>query len=123
MIISAFFVGLFGIASQFLPSEILVTLNTEPTTINKLILQLAGSLYIGFAILNWMAKDNVIGGVYSRPVAIGNLTHFTIGAITLIKLLITGQAETTIIILSILYLIFAMMFAKITFTHPVKEKI
>lgn len=122
MIVSAIFLVELGLAGQFFPSEILLNFGIKVSVITKLVLQLSGALYLGFAFLNWMAKDNIIGGVYSRPVAIGNLSHFTIGAITLIKLWITGQAETVIIVLAILYLIFAMVFAKIVFTHPIKEE-
>ena len=36
-----------------------------------LIARACEALYLGFASLNWMAKDNLIGGIYSPPVAIG----------------------------------------------------
>ena len=47
--------------------------------------QACGVLYLGFAILNWMAKDDLIGGIYSRPVAMGNFLHFFTIAMALVK--------------------------------------
>ena len=120
MTTSAVFLGLLGVTLQFLPTEILSNLGVEVNSINKLVLQMLGALYLGFAMLNWMGKNNLIGGVYSRPVAIGNFTHFTIGAITLIKLVFT-QGETIFIITGIFYTLFALAFFKIVFTHPIKE--
>ena len=121
MTFSAAFLGLLGILSQFMPAEILTGLGSEVSSINKFVVQIAGSLYLGFAMLNWMGKNNLIGGVYSRPVSIGNLTHFAIGAITLIKL-VFSESNTLLITLTIVYSLFALAFAKIVFSHPVKEE-
>jgi hypothetical protein len=120
MIASAAFLGLLGAASQFLPAEILVYFNVEANTLNEMIIQLAGALYLGFAMLNWMGKSNIIGGVYSRPVSMGNFLHFLIGAITLANVLFAGNNGTAIIVITILYSLFALAFAKIVFFHPVK---
>ena len=35
--------------------------------------------------MNWMAKTVLIGGIYARPLAIGNFTHFLVGALALLK--------------------------------------
>jgi len=31
---------------------------------------------LGFSILNWMSKASLIGGIYNKPLLIGNLLHF-----------------------------------------------
>lgn len=120
MIASAVFLGILGVASQFLPKEILNAFGSEVNFANQLYIQLAGALYLGFGMLNWMAKSNVIGGVYSRPVAVANLTHFAVGAITLTKV-VFSQNNLIIYILTIVYVLFALAFTKIVFTHPVKQ--
>ena len=120
MIASAAFLGLLGAASQFLPTEILTYFNADTNALNEMIIQLAGALYLGFAMLNWMGKSNIIGGIYSRPVSLGNFMHFLVGAITLINFLFAGNNGTVIIIITILYSLFAIAFAKIVFFHPVK---
>lgn len=122
MIFSAIILGALGLISQFLPTEIIEYFSIENHLSTKLFIQLLGAVYIGFAMVNWMAKDNIIGGIYSRPVSMGNLTHFAIGAITLIKLVLTVQSDITIIVLAILYTILTAGFAYAVFTHPVKSK-
>ena len=122
MTASALLMGVTGIAFSFLPHEILNYLNSFPGgVLDALILQLLGALYFAFAMVNWTAKGNLIGGIYARPVAVGNLTHFAIGALALIKGYSSSQ-EVLILILSLVYALFAVLFAIIIFTHPVKDK-
>ena len=57
-------------------------------------------------MLNWMAKGTLIGGIYNKPIAIGNFTHFTIGGLALIKIITEINAHTEIIIfLTVFYVI------------------
>ena len=77
------------------------------------------ALYLGFGILNWMAKGTLIGGIYNRPIAIGNLMHFGVGAIALVKISSNIQIHSEIIIsLSAVYVIFALLFAYVFRTNP-----
>ena len=73
---SALFCGIIGILLLFLPNEILEYLNVEPTIITILFLKILSALYLGFGILNWTVKGSLIGGIYNRPIALGNLLHF-----------------------------------------------
>ena len=73
-------------------------------------------------MVNWTAKANLIGGIYARPIAIGNLTHFTIGALALIKGYFSNH-DMIILTLSVIYTVFAILFAIVFFRHPVKGKI
>ena len=118
---SSVFMGLLGIAALFFPGEILQALNQNETIISSLLVQMAGTLLFAFAMLNWMSRLNVIGGIYNRPVAIGNFTHFMVGAIFLIKTVAAGLNYTSVFILCAVYIVFAIWFGKIFFTHPVTE--
>lgn len=115
MISSALFLGLMGAAGSFFTEEIVKLYTTEVNTISALMVKITGALYLGFAVLNWMARGNIIGGIYSRPVALGNFFHFTIIAITLLKLAITGQPANLFITGALLYSIFAISFGYILF--------
>ena len=78
---------------------------------------------MGFGILNWMAKGTLIGGIYNRPIAIGNLMHFGVGAIALVKVVSNIQIHSVIIIsLTIVYVIFAILFAYVFRTNPTKTE-
>jgi hypothetical protein len=94
----AIFLGVIGILLSFLPSEIITYLGVEPTIITTLFLKILSALYLGFGILNWMAKGSIIGGIYNRPIVIGNLMHFGVGAIALIKIVSHIEIHSEIII-------------------------
>ena len=87
-----------------------------------LILQILGGLYFGFAMLNWTAKSNLIGGIYSRPVAIANFAHFVIGALALTKGVFVVQNTISVGAVAFVYIAFALVFGKITFWPPQKSK-
>jgi len=114
MITSAFALGISGLLLSFLPQEISMWLDLNT---NPLILQHLGASYLGFGMLNWTAKANLIGGIYGRPVSAGNFVHFTIGAITLLKYLAIN-ASLILFCFGAVYSIFAMLFAYIFFNHP-----
>ncbi len=91
MAASALFMGCLGVAASFLPQEILTWIGAPSQGALPLLVQLGGALYVGFAMVNWMAKANLLGGIYNRAVAMGNFAHFFIGATVLIKGLLAGQ--------------------------------
>jgi hypothetical protein len=116
---SALFCGIIGILLSFLPNEIAEYLSVESTIITILFLQILGAIYLGFGILNWTAKGTLIGGIYNKPIALGNLMHFIVGAITLAKVISNVQTHTEIIIfLTVFYVIFALFFVYVFKTNP-----
>ena len=121
MIASALIMGLFSIIATFLPNEILLALGQIPTTTFILLIQITGALYFGFAIMNWMAKTVLIGGIYARPLAMGNFSHFMIVSLALIKFLISHSVTPYLWVVAILYSLFAILFGKVLFTSPIKS--
>ena len=117
---SALFMAALGIAASFLPREIASYLGVRPEAYAVLIIQVAGALYLGFAMLNWMAKAVLIGGIYSRPVALGNFLHFAVVAIILAKALAGGLRTKEIAIGAAIYSPFALWFGLVLFAHPRK---
>lgn len=115
MMASSLLLGTIGISLTFLPHEISAAIKSIDT--DPIILQIVGALYFGFAMLNWTAKDNLIGGIYSRPVAIGNMTHFMVGGLALIKFAFRSTSPLMWAI-AIIYAIFAISFGYIFMNHP-----
>lgn len=113
--------GLGGIGLSFLPNELATYMDWKES--NSIILQILGALYFGFAMANWMSKGNLIGGIYNRPLAVGNFSHFFIATLVLIKITMRGSQPYGMIAVTIVYSIFAIAFAYILFTHPVKESV
>lgn len=123
MTASAIFLGVIGVSLIFLPNEIAGCAGMSSTKTIQVLLQITGALYFGFAMLNWMAKGSIIGGIYNRPVSIANFSHFLIGGLALIKGLTVDPGLTCIIwILAGFYSIFAVLFGIVLFRHPSGEK-
>jgi predicted membrane protein len=124
MSLCAVMLGIWGVLLSFLPQELATVLGWAEA--NFIILQILGALYFSFAMINWTAKANIIGGIYGRPIAIGNFTHFVIGALALLKWVMNNPVDIIWIAITILYGLFAMLFGMILFTHPrlkSKEKV
>ena len=119
MTISALYLGIIGICLSFLPKEIINYLNINSNIITTIFFQLLGALYLGFGILNWTLKGSRIGGIYNRPVLMGNFMHFLVGAIALIKIVTSIQAHSEIIIfLMIVYSTLSIAFAILFKSNP-----
>lgn len=123
MTTSAIILAIIGILLSFFPQETADYFDIESNMITILFLKILSALYLGFGILNWMAKGTIIGGIYNRPIAIGNMMHFGVGAIALAKVASGIQTHSEIIIaLTAVYVIFAVLFAYVFRTHPGKSK-
>lgn len=110
--------GVLGISAIFMPQEILAYSESGSSVAVMLLIQITGALYFGFAMLNWMAQSNLIGGVYSRPVAVANLTHFAVAALALLKVVLTGGQPTQVVVAALIYAAFAGLFALVVFRTP-----
>jgi len=120
MAASSLFMAVAGICATFLPQEIAARLGESSSSTLPLGIQVLSALYLGFAGLNWFAKDSLIGGIYNRPVAMGNLLHFTVGALALVKALFVTPPTAALMSIAAIYAVFAVAFALIFFTSPVK---
>lgn len=118
MMSSAIFLGLAAVLFTFLPQEIVAFLGLEAG--NSIIFQILGALYFGFAMLNWMGKSSLIGGIFGRPVALGNFSHFAIAGIALAKWEMKNQVYGGMAVLTGIYLIFAVLFGLIVFGKLLK---
>ena len=122
MTLSAIILALIGISLIFLPKEILDYFELSVSDTLELLMQIIGSFYFAFAMLNWMSKGSIIGGIYNRPIAITNLTHFVIAGLALIKGVLANPSLSYIIwSIAIIYSIFAILFGIVVFNHPVSE--
>lgn len=122
MTASSVFMGAVGITLSFASSEVLNAIGQEPNFAIVIISQLTGALYFGFAMLNWMAKAVLIGGIYARPVCIGNFCHFAIAGLALLKTTFSQESISVFyILLTTIYLLFALLFGYVFFTGPTKK--
>lgn len=115
MTASAIVMAIIGAGTTFLPQEILGYLGITVNGITVLLVKIIGGLYVGLAALNWMARKNLIGGIYSRPVAVGNFTHFFIVTVVLFKHVMDTSHTAVISTMAITNAVFAISFTYILF--------
>ena len=119
---SAVVLGTTGILLTFIPDVVLSHLSIEANKISMFLLQIIGALYFAFSMLNWMTKNSLIGGIYNRPVAIANFTHFLIAGLALIKGIISNPSISyTIWVTGIFYCVFAISFSAILLRNPINK--
>jgi hypothetical protein len=118
MIASAALMAVIGLAASFMPQEVLGLHGTVPDNATVLFVQMAGAVYLGFAMLNWTARGILIGGIYAKPVAAGNFLHFVMVAITLIKAAVAFDA-LPLAISAAVFSVFAIWFGLVMFKPPV----
>ncbi|MFZ1684291.1 MAG: hypothetical protein WAU88_09205, partial [Candidatus Zixiibacteriota bacterium] len=110
--------GAAGLALTFAPEEILSWCGAPTGEFVQLVVQVAGALYFGFAMLNWMVRDNLIGGIYTRPVVVGNLIHFCMVALVLVRGLLKGESRGFSLIAFGVYAVLAIWFGLVLVRHP-----
>ena len=123
MIISAIFLAVNGFGLSFFPNEISLLLTNDDNHIFIVILQILGALYLGFSYVNWMSKNSLIGGIYNKPLLIGNLLHFFSASMALIKLAFKFENNLQLILsYTIIYCLFTLFFGYVFFTNPFSNK-
>lgn len=121
MTASALVLGLIGVACMFAPEIALAQLGVAGSGAELLVTQIAGALYCGFAMINWMGRGSLIGGIYGRPVAVGNLLHFFAAGLAIAKAAAAGTGPASLWVLSAIYAILFAGFAYVVFRNPLRE--
>src|SRR5215213_9088252 len=124
MTTTSLILGLAGLFTLFAPENVLAMLNVPAENSLSLLVQLVGSLYFSFALVNWTAKDSAVGGIYARPVSLGNFSHFFVGTLILIKYFLSNSYNLVVLLIMMAYLLFAVAFYWLVFraTGLPKEK-
>ena len=119
---SAIVMAIAGLAGTFMPHELLARIGASTAGALPLIVQILAAMYLGFAMMNWMARGSLFGGIYNRPLALGNLVHFVVGALALVKAVQHGERGELVIVATIVYAIFAIAFGFAMMRSPVKSE-
>ena len=117
MLTSSLILGLAGIFALFVPENLLTIFGVTPVNHLSVFTQLLGALYFSMALMNWTAKDSAIGGIYARPVSLGNFAHFFIGALVLAKYLLANGLNVSILLIALVYAVLALLFYWLVFRH------
>ena len=112
---------LLGLPCVFAPEIVLAKLGSSGAGAQLLVVQVTGALSCGFAAINWMGRGNLIGGIYGRPVAMGNLLHFTAAGLAIAKAAHAGQVPAWTWVVAAIYAILFAGFAYVVFGNPLRE--
>ena len=118
MTMSAVLLASLGLPCVFAPDLLMARLAGNSSIAAEVLVQLTGALYVGFAMLNWMSRGSLMGGIYGRPVAVGNVLHFFAGALALLKAAPFIDAPALTWALSLVYTAFAVGFGMVVFRKP-----
>jgi hypothetical protein len=112
---SAIVLGLLGITATFAPDNVIALVGLPESRLADLLVQLIGGAYLGFAMLNWMAKGSVLGGIYGRPLIVGNLLHFVTSGLAVASRV--GELSSLWVI-AVVYLLFGAGFGLLLRLSP-----
>lgn len=112
-----------GFACLFAPAELAALLAPGAPPAVALALQLAASGLLGFSMQNWMSRRNRIGGIYARPLGIGNLLLFGTAALSLGKAAAAGIVPMPAYAVVAICALLAAAFAWLVFVHdPLSDR-
>lgn len=83
LLVSAVIYLVFGLGISFFPQEtgrIFGTASQYGTDL--LLMKVVGGLFFGIGVTNFMSRNSVVGGIYGRPLTLGN---------AMVNLIIAGQ--------------------------------
>lgn len=112
---SGAFLALVGLALTFGPREILSFYGVSAIEPIPLFLQIGGASLVGWAMVNWTARSLIIGGIYSRPLTLGNLVHFVAGTFALGKAISVVGFQPLTVAMMCGYGLFAACFGYLVF--------
>ena len=115
---SALLLMILGVLLSFLPAEIASVMGLSHDLATQMALQLLGAVYFGFGMLNYMSKRAVVGGIYGRPLVVGNFSHFLIAALALLKAQDLLSTYPWLWALAIAFGLLAVAFGRLLFVQP-----
>jgi hypothetical protein len=116
MTFSAVLFGALGVTGLFLPGEITDLIGFHPDA--TLPVQMFAGALCGMASLNWMGRGAVYGGIYGRPIVVGNLGFGLISASNLLSAATGGAAGSWAWVLAGLFGLHTLGFGRLMYRPP-----
>lgn len=120
MVTSAAVTGAAGIALLFAPGEVYRLAAGAPASpATEGALQLWAAALLGLGAVNWVGRGLILGGIYGRALVLGNLAHWTVGALVMLRALFDRPGVPAPWIVTAVYGVLAFLFAGLLRRHPV----
>lgn len=114
MVAASLVLALIAVALIFASEEWTSIFGVEPTLALTSTLQVLGAFMAAFAFMNWMSKGMTLGGIYGRPIVIGNMVQFAMNAILFVKLSLK-ISEPLLWVASVISIVLMLGFARLAF--------
>lgn len=116
---SALLLAALGFAFLFAPSEVQRLLAAPDTAAAPpLLLQLWSAGLLGLAAMSWTGRGLTLGGIYGRALVLGNLVHWTVGALVAVRAMLDHPASAVSWAAVAVYGAFALAFGRLLGRHP-----
>ena len=120
MVTSAALTGAAGLALLFAPGEVYRLAAGAPApAATEGALQLWAAALLGLGAVDWVGRGIVLGGIYGRALVLGNLAHWTIGALVALRALFDHPGLPALWIVTEVCGALAFLFAGVLRRHPV----
>ena len=115
---SAGFLLLAGIVLLFAPDVVLPRLVAGFPPTGAWIGAVLASALLGLGALTWLARSQLLGGIYGRPVVSANATFYFIAAIELLKVAGRREVSAALWVVAILVTAFACVYGWLLLRGP-----
>lgn len=112
---SAVFLVVCGAALTFASDELAAAAGLDGDS--ALPLQLLAGALLGMGVINWFSRGRPFGGIYGRPLGLGNVLLFVVGGFALGRKALATEAPAVWSVF-VVYLIFAVGFVWVVFVGP-----
>jgi len=111
-----------GGLAVFAADEVAGLMDLEVSFETRIFAEFAGIGMLALAIQNWMSRGRPIGGVYARPLGLGNLLLFSTSALTLGRYLAAETLPREMIVVCGVFVLLALAFVWLVFfSRPAAE--
>ncbi len=108
-----------GLALLFAPDVILPRLIPGFPVPGVWLGQLVAAAWLALAILNWLNRGVLLGGIYGRAVVVTNAVFYFVGAIVLLKTVTTRDVPAALWIVAVPVALFAGVYGWLLFRGPI----
>lgn len=122
MVSSAAILGAAGVALLFAPAELArLVAGSSPGTAQSptLPLQLWAAALLGLGAVNWIGRGLMLGGIYGRALVLGNLVHWFVAALVLLRAALDRPSAPALWAATALVGALAFLFYRLMRRHPV----
>jgi hypothetical protein len=113
------FLAAIALPCIFIPDEVSKNVILAENEYVLLMVQILGGLLFGFAVVNWMSRTVIMGGIYGKAIYMGNLAQFMVGGLALLKWNVkNGFPAGILLVILIGYMIFLVLYLMVFFRSP-----